>query len=96
MSHKDKLSLLDFRRIITRSYLQLSSASAPKNAGRPKRLHSHTLNDVRYSSDGHTIERTLNGKQRRCGVCKKKVSKQCVKCDVGIHMGNCFIDWHSK
>ena len=92
----NEMKLLDFRRSVTRAYLHLSSDSDPKNCGRPKVFSSKVIPTIRFSSDGHILDRTEGGKQRKCAFCKKKVSKQCVKCDVGLHIGECYSKWHSK
>jgi len=43
----------------------------------------------RLSPTGHVPEITEGGKQSKCAACKKKVSKQCEKCDIGLHLGKC-------
>ena len=92
----NNMKLLDFRRSVTRAYLQLSSDSDPKTCGRPKVFSSKVLPDIKFSTDGHILDRTEGGKQRKCAFCKKKVSKQCAKCNVGLHIGECFRRWHTK
>lgn len=92
-----KMPLLNFRREVARFYLNLHSVSDPKNCGRPSYSVSsqkRVPEDVRKNPQGHYLERTLDGKQRKCAVCKKNVRKQCVKCDVGLHV-ECVIPWHS-
>ncbi|GFQ69279.1 chimeric ERCC6-PGBD3 protein [Trichonephila clavata] len=92
-----KMPLLNFRREVARFYLNLHSVSDPKNCGRPSYSVSsqkRAPEDVRKNPQGHYLERTLDGKQRKCAVCKKNVRKQCVKCDVGLHV-ECVIPWHS-
>lgn len=92
-----KMPLLNFRREVARFYLSLHSLSDPKNSGRPSYSISsqrRVPDEVRKNSKGHYLERTLEGKQRKCAVCKKNVRKQCVKCDVGLHV-ECVIQWHS-
>ncbi|GFQ66228.1 DDE_Tnp_1_7 domain-containing protein [Trichonephila clavata] len=91
------MPLLNFRREVARFYLNLHSVSDPKNCGRPSYSVSsqkRVPEDVRKNPQGHYLERTLDGKQRKCAVCKKNVRKQCVKCDVGLHV-ECVIPWHS-
>ena len=91
--------LLGFRRMVARAYLALSSKlSDPKKAGRksfPKSLLHHVPLDIRASAEGHYIERTEMGKQRKCAICKKNVRKQCCKCNVGLHV-ECFREWHKN
>ena len=48
---------------------------------------------IRENSHGHFIERTTDGKQRKCAVCKKNARKQCTKCNVGLHI-HCYKRWH--
>jgi len=71
------MTVLSFRRYVTKSYLNLQSASDPKSAGCPKMLSSNLMMATRLSPTGHVLERTEGGKQRKCAACKKKVSKQC-------------------
>lgn len=87
--------LLDFKRSIARCYLQINSPSKPKHPGRVKKLTGRVLQDVRFDGTGHRLDRTEGGKQRKCAQCKKKVSKECVKCNVGLHMGECERLWHT-
>ena len=88
---KPSLSLLDFRRNIAVSYIGLSSQSDPKVAGRPR---IKLLQNQPRTNNGHFIQRTPTGRQRRCAVCKKNVRKQCIKCNVGLHL-NCSPLWHT-
>ena len=41
----------------------------------------------------HALERTVEGKQRKGAVCKNNLRKQCIKCNVGLHV-NCSLTWH--
>lgn len=92
------IPLLDFRRIISRAYLALSSElSDPKKAGRKsftKSSKKRVSEDIRTSGNHH-LERTEEGKQRKCAVCKTNVRRQCHQCDVGLHV-ECFSTWHKK
>ncbi len=92
------IPLLDYQRMVTRAYLSLSSSlSGPKNAGRtalPKSSIKRVPIDIRTSGN-HYIERTNNGKQRKCAICKKNARKECTICNVGLHVG-CFSKWHQK
>lgn len=93
-----KITLLEFRRSIARTYLSLASLSDPRNSGRPalpKPSKKRVLSTVRFDPIGHFIERTSDGKQRKCGVCKSNVRKQCAKCNVGLHV-DCIQEWHRK
>lgn len=90
-----KIPFLDFKRMIAREYLQKSSYSDSRNAGRPSNsIHRNRFPSNR-SGPGHIIERILEGKQRRCAVCKKNARKQCKLCDVGIHIP-CFPIYHNS
>ncbi|XP_017795699.1 PREDICTED: piggyBac transposable element-derived protein 3-like [Habropoda laboriosa] len=72
--HANKvMPLLEFRRNIARAYLQRASPSNPKNRGRPslqKQASKRVPESVRTDPIGHYLERTLEGKQRKCAVCK--------------------------
>ena len=96
MANSENMSLLDFRREITRAYLKIHSMSDPKNSGRPSynlSARKRVSDIVRKDPTGHYLERTQEGKQRKCGICKKNVRKQCIKCDVGLHV-ECMTEWH--
>ncbi|XP_056637682.1 piggyBac transposable element-derived protein 3-like [Diorhabda sublineata] len=71
-----KIPFLDLT--IARTYLATSSISDPKRLGRPS-LHKLTSKgvpeDIRKSRDGHFIERTEGGKQKKCAICKKNARK---------------------
>ena len=84
-----KITLLEFRRSIARTYLSLASLSDPRNSGRPalpKPSKKRVLSTVRFDPIGHFVERTSDGKQRKCGVSMSNVRKQCVMCNVGLHV----------
>ena len=71
-----KISLLKFRRRIVRVYIKTSSVSDPENSGRPS-LNKNTLlrvpKEERRSESGHAVERTVEGKQRKCAIYKNNV-----------------------
>ena len=50
---------------------------------------------TRLPPTGHVLERTEGGKQSKCESCKKVVSKQCKKCDIGLNMDKSYENWHS-
>ena len=87
----EKILLLKFRRSMVRVYIKTSSVSDPKISGRPS-LNKNTLlrvpEEVRRSESEHALERTVEGKQRKCAVCKNNVRKQCIKCNVGLHVNS--------
>lgn len=90
------IPLLEFRRSVARAYLQTASLSNPKSAGRPhlRKLAKNRVHEfVRKDPIGHFLERTDEGKQRKCAICKTNVRKQCAKCNVGLHV-ECMIEWH--
>lgn len=96
ISANNPMPLLDFRRNIARAYLQQDSISNPKTSGRPPVIRSSRVtSEVRFDPIGHALERTNEGKQRKCSYCKRTVRKQCKKCNVGLHL-ECFPKWHSK
>ena len=69
-----KIPLREFRRILARAYLPMSSISDPKLCGRPhlRQLSTKCVpDDIRKSHVGHFTERTEDGRQRKCTVCKK-------------------------
>ena len=95
---KEKIPLLKFRRSIVRVYMKTLSVSDPRNSGRSS-LNKNTLlrvpEEVRRSESGHALERTVEGKQRKCAVCKNNVRKQWIKCNVGLHV-NFYLGWHQE
>ena len=92
----EKITLLKFRQSIVRVYMKTSSVSDPKNSGCPSLNKNKLLRvpeEVRRSDSGHALDRTVEGKQRKCAICKNNVRKQCIKYNVGLHV-NCFLAWH--
>ena len=91
-----KIPLLKFRRSIVCVYIKTLSVSDHKNSGCPS-LNKNTLlcvpEEVQRSKSRHALEHTVEGKQRKCAVCKNNVRKQCIKCNVGLQV-NCFLAWH--
>lgn len=98
-SSGNKITLLEFRRAVTKAYLEISSdLSDPRNAGRPslkQAARKRVSQDVRFSPVGHILSRTVEGRQRKCAICKKNARKECLKCNVGLHI-DCFQSWHKK
>lgn len=95
MSH-GKLPFLDFKRMIAQNYLKTKSISNPKNMGRPSSVSiSKRISSTSKAGPGHIIERTFEGKQRKCALCKKNARKQCRLCNVGIHI-ECFEQFHEE
>ena len=91
-----KMPFLEFWRKVVKFYMQISSLSDPKNSSRPslsKQSKLRVSDEIRRSDSGHVLQRTDEGKQRKCAVCKVNVRKQCSKCNVGLHV-NCFPEWH--
>ena len=69
----DPILLLDFKRQILRIYLGKSSISDLKIAGKPllnKSANTRVLSEVRNDGIGHYLQRTEDGKQRKCTICK--------------------------
>ena len=92
----EKTPLLKFRQRIVYVCMRTSSVLDPKNSGCPslnKNTLLHVPEEVRRSESGHALERTVERKQRICAVCKNNVQKQCIKCNVGLHV-NCFLAWY--
>ena len=89
-----KLDLLEFTRRIVHAYLQ-RCASQSQSAKRARSIaqDKRVLNEVRFDRVDHTIESIP--KQRRCGHCGKKVSRQCAKCLIALHV-DCFAAFHCK
>lgn len=97
VASNESIPLLDFQRKIARTYLKKESLSNPKTAGRPSSSvirRSRIPSDVRFDPVGHLLERTCEGKQRKCALCSTNVRKQCRKCNVGLHV-DCFPLWHN-
>ena len=69
------LALLDFKRPVTRAYLHLSSNSDSKNFGRSKVLSLKLIPKISRYTAGHGLDRTEEGKRRKCASCKKKILK---------------------
>ena len=95
-SETEKLDLLEFTRRIVNAYLQKHSIRS-NPTGRKRSIASipqdkRVLQEVRFDRMDHTIESIP--KQRRCGQCGKKVSRQCAKCRVALHI-DCFAAFHS-
>ena len=94
-SETEKLDQLEFTQCIVNAYLQkLSIRSNP--TGRKRSIASipqdkRVLQEVRFDRMDHTIASIP--KQRRCGQCGKKVSRQCAKCRVALHI-DCFAAFH--
>ncbi|GBN26175.1 hypothetical protein AVEN_30610-1 [Araneus ventricosus] len=71
-----KMPLLNFRREVARFYLSLQSLSDPRNSGRQwysVSSQERVPDDVRKNPEGPYLERRLDGKQRKCGVCEKNM-----------------------
>ena len=97
ISHHSTMDLLAFRRSVTRTLLCTRvNVQGPKKPGRlpTTSVHSRLSLSLR-SGPNHHIERTENGKQRRCAFCKKTVRKQCQQCNVGLHV-ECFAHFHRR
>ena len=65
---EEKMDLLDFRVYITTALLKTDSNSKPKKPGVKVPRLPQPLNLI---GEKHFLERTDNGKQRKCKVCKK-------------------------
>lgn len=87
----EKLDLLEFTRRIVNTYLQRQVSNLP----RPSQVAGHVLPEVRFDGTLHMIAPVTLPKQRRCGECGKKVQRQCMKCNVPLHVG-CFAKYHTK
>jgi len=88
------LSNLEFQRDICNVYYKRYAMERPavgRSVGRPKELSVRVPQEVRSDGVDHYIK--SSGTQRRCAVCGKKVRKQCMKCDAGLHM-ECFVKFH--
>lgn len=78
--------------------MSVNSLSDPRRLGRPSfnvKSQKRVPEPVRRDPVGHYLERTHEGKQRKCAVCKSNVRKQCTKCNVGLHV-ECVVAWHSN
>jgi len=97
MTEANKTSPMDqlqFRRSVTAVYFGRYGANrlAVGHAiGRKKNVNYRAPSDVRLDGQNHMIAQ--GGTQRRCGVCGKKVTHICTKCDIGLHVW-CFAAFH--
>ena len=89
----DKLDLLEFTRRIVNAYLQKSGNRPQSKAVKCIPQTKRVLAEVRFDHQDHIIESIP--KQRRCGQCGKKVSRQCAKCRVALHV-DCFAAFHGQ
>ena len=97
-----KVSLLDFQREVSQSFMRRNSLfSDPKTGGRPlKRKFSF----VEFDLKGHFLSKIPeeNGerKQKRCKVCSKKIRTQCNECKVALCLSDesttCFEKFHRR
>ena len=86
------LDLLAFRRDVVRVYLMRHAQPARMGRpGRPQALTQRVPEEVRLDNRGHFFADSPT--QRRCANCRKNTTKQCTKCDVGIHI-HCFNAFH--
>lgn len=84
-----KLDHLNFRRVVVETMLE-SNANITRKKGRPHSLqHAESRLD---NKDHYLVEQE---KQTRCRVCHKKVKRQCIKCEVAIHVP-CFPIYHKS
>jgi hypothetical protein len=93
-SDTEKLDLLEFTRRIVNTYIQKHSIRSNPTSRRRVVVASipqdkRVLPEVRFDRLDHTIESIP--KQRRCARCGKKVSRQCSKCRVALHVVLCSI-----
>lgn len=49
---------------------------------------------VRYDERNHIVDYCPT--DRRCATCGKKANFICMKCNVGLHPKNCFLDYHKR
>ena len=84
---------LQFRRTICNLYYKRYMSYRPaigRPMGRPQPLATRVPEDVRHDGKDHAIESSPT--QRRCAVCGLKVKRQCLKCNVGLHI-DCFLSF---
>ena len=55
----------------------------------------HVPDEIRYDGYNHPVDAT-DGTQRRYGVCGKCAKFQYIKCNIGLHPKNCFVQYHVK
>ena len=68
----ENISLLDFRRNIARTYLKKESLSNRKVIGKPSSSitrKSRVPEGVRFDPIEDILERSCEGKQRKCAIC---------------------------
>jgi YD repeat-containing protein len=88
------LDFLGFRRDIVdvyrKKYAQRLQIGRP--VGRVSSLDKRLQSCVRYDGKDHLID--YSSTQRVCMECHKKANFICVKCDVGLHPKDCFMQFH--
>ena len=91
---EEPLDLLAFRRSVCKVYLMRFSqrVSLGRPVGRPLALHKRVPDAVRLDGTNHLIQ--PGPTQRVCMQCKKKSTRICSKCNVGLH-DRCFVAFHS-
>ncbi|XP_049946923.1 piggyBac transposable element-derived protein 2-like [Schistocerca serialis cubense] len=91
----EKLSLLDVRRRIVMLYLSKKTGSVPKRRGPQgsKLMGGRVSTYVRLDPENQFIVPSKT--QKRCSYCKKKTTKICDRCNVGVH-DKCFTSFHTE
>ncbi|XP_049816661.1 piggyBac transposable element-derived protein 2-like [Schistocerca nitens] len=91
----EKLSLLDVRQEIVKFYLSKKTVSEPKRRGPQgsKLMGGRVNTDLRLDPGNHFIVPSKT--QKRCAYCKKKTTKICDRCNVGVH-DKCFASFRTE
>lgn len=89
--NRGKMDLLACRRSVATSLLKTYKKDGKRGPSKaPKNLHEHS----RYDRLDHLV--IYQEKQTRCGLCHKKVQSKCMKCDIALHVKDCFLSYHTK
>ena len=80
------VGLLEFRRMIGQSLL------VPRQKKIIDKKAVVPLDNLRYDRMDHYPQKC---KQRRCPLCHKKSTTQCIKCNVGLCF-DCFREYHTR
>ena len=89
---EEKIDPLDFRVYVTTALLKTDSNLKHKKPGVKVPRLPQPLNHI---GEKHFLERTDDGKKRKCKVYKKNAKKQCGQCNLGFHV-QCFEAYHSN
>ncbi|XP_055712575.1 piggyBac transposable element-derived protein 3-like isoform X2 [Phlebotomus papatasi] len=85
-----KVTLLQFIRSITSGIL-ITGNPIKHSLYIPKTM---TSKEIRHDGAGHIVK--FIDKPRRCKLCGKCAKFVCIKCNVGLHPKDCFLNYHTQ